>query len=600
MVLISPYTKVEESFNVQALHDIVNVGVDQIEKFDHLQFPGAVKRTCLAMLFLSLPSVYLSTTAKKWAKCLTCISLALNSVIPTSIGSLSVDQMSTLFNETKIRQLIFARVAFAILTCSSIIYLRRSIQHSCSVYSKHIGIWFSFFMYPLPHIVYYSSRFLPNFLSFPFTNIAIALFISGDIARSIAVLVFTGVIFRFEVLVFVAILSFISVSGIFRRGKPILSLRAGVVVACVSGILSIFLSSRIDSYFWDVSFTVPEFESFLFNVVDGKSSEWGVESPYAYFFKYIPRMFASQFEIVLILSLVFVFLSLLNGRKLITKNSTYYRVDYVNYGVGTITTLMWTSICYIFVLSLNGHKEWRFLVYTIPIFCTVAASTFEWLLQKCTKKIGGFMIFIVTVCYFVSLLACFAFGFVSSWNYSGGDAAQRLNLILIDMYGTNDIMIKPVTVHWDVGTCMNGGSLFLQIGDNKFNRDEWLVDSSNPFSDIPKYWVIYDKTEDKELLETYVNAFDYWIQYNDEDMIPLGDGYEWILIDIIEGYSGINYEFMQQILSKPKETGVQVLHSLTTGDATWFTNFLDHMIVKEVKSKIWERSPVQHKNSQVL
>lgn len=59
-LFLSPYTKVEESFNLQATHDVISYGVptsDVAQKlrahYDHLSFPGVVPRTFTGALILA-------------------------------------------------------------------------------------------------------------------------------------------------------------------------------------------------------------------------------------------------------------------------------------------------------------------------------------------------------------------------------------------------------------------------------------------------------------------------------------------------------------------------------------------------------------------
>lgn len=59
-LFVSPHTKVEESFNIQAAHDILIHGIpgsnaDQFltANYDHMSFPGSVPRTFAGALILS-------------------------------------------------------------------------------------------------------------------------------------------------------------------------------------------------------------------------------------------------------------------------------------------------------------------------------------------------------------------------------------------------------------------------------------------------------------------------------------------------------------------------------------------------------------------
>ncbi len=56
-LLYSPFTKVEESFNIQAIHDILCYGIPltDVERanYDHVTFSGSVPRTFIGALFLA-------------------------------------------------------------------------------------------------------------------------------------------------------------------------------------------------------------------------------------------------------------------------------------------------------------------------------------------------------------------------------------------------------------------------------------------------------------------------------------------------------------------------------------------------------------------
>ena len=59
-LIVAPYTKVEESFHVQAVHDILvngfpsaDLSVQERVNYDHFAFPGAVPRTAVGAAVLA-------------------------------------------------------------------------------------------------------------------------------------------------------------------------------------------------------------------------------------------------------------------------------------------------------------------------------------------------------------------------------------------------------------------------------------------------------------------------------------------------------------------------------------------------------------------
>jgi alpha-1,6-mannosyltransferase len=136
-LLISPYTKVEESFNLQATHDILVYGTptssirDRLETaYDHFTFPGAVPRTFVGPVLLaglSQPIVHFLGFAH---------------------AQLIVRGLLGLFNSTAL--LIF----------------RRRLSNA---YGNGVSCWWTLMVVTQFHIVYYLTRTLPNMFAFGFS-----------------------------------------------------------------------------------------------------------------------------------------------------------------------------------------------------------------------------------------------------------------------------------------------------------------------------------------------------------------------------------------------------------------------------------------------
>ncbi|KAH9082375.1 hypothetical protein Ae201684P_009701 [Aphanomyces euteiches] len=121
-VWITPYAKVEESFNLQACHDLLFHQFN-LTQYDHFAFPGVVPRTFLGALPVSLISSPLLVLVSKPAMQMT------------------------------VRACLWL---FAFLAWRS---LKRTIS---SRFGNDTGVWFTVITLVQFHLVYYMSRTLPN------------------------------------------------------------------------------------------------------------------------------------------------------------------------------------------------------------------------------------------------------------------------------------------------------------------------------------------------------------------------------------------------------------------------------------------------------
>lgn len=132
--LLCPYTKVEESFNMQAIHDIIKYGVKRVDLFDHQCYPGAVPRTFIGPLLIGLLSWPVRLVVKD--------------------------------------ALMAVRLTMALLGASCLAFFLDSLSRALG---EWVSWWCGLLMLTQFHLLYYISRPLPNTFALYSCNSFIAL-----------------------------------------------------------------------------------------------------------------------------------------------------------------------------------------------------------------------------------------------------------------------------------------------------------------------------------------------------------------------------------------------------------------------------------------
>jgi alpha-1,6-mannosyltransferase len=157
-LFVSPYTKVEESFNIQAIHDILVHGipgsnVDQFltANYDHVSFPGSVPRTFAGALVLSgLGSPFMGL-----ARSMGDVQL-LGEEVRDALGMMD-----------RADHVCVVRGVLGLLNAAALVAFGQSVQKA---FGTSAGIWYALFQASQFHIIYYASRTLPNMFAFVFSK----------------------------------------------------------------------------------------------------------------------------------------------------------------------------------------------------------------------------------------------------------------------------------------------------------------------------------------------------------------------------------------------------------------------------------------------
>eukprot|EP01080_Neovahlkampfia_damariscottae_P003230 gene3230-5674_t len=244
-IFICPFTKVEESFNIQAVHDLIYHS-SNLTSFDHHEFPGVVPRTFLGPIIISTimkPFLFLFST------------------------------------ENKFFILIFARfiLGFLCIICQSL--FRESIKNK---FGKATSNSYALILISQFHLLFYMSRPLPNTFALMLTFIGFKFWLDEQYPRMFLVLGICASIFRGEL--FVLIFPIALYSLLTRK----INLFVGIFVGVISILFGSGFSIFVDSFFWR-RILWPEGEVLFFNTILNKSSEWGIMSWHWYFSSALPR-----------------------------------------------------------------------------------------------------------------------------------------------------------------------------------------------------------------------------------------------------------------------------------------------------------------------
>jgi alpha-1,6-mannosyltransferase len=333
-----------------------------------------------------------------------------------------------------------------------------------------------------------------------------------------------GIVFRAELALFLA------THTLFLLASGRISIQREIIPAGALGlVLGQAITLPIDSFFWQQYPLWPEFTAFKFNVVAGQASAWGTHPWHYYFTNALPRLLLNPLTY-----LIGIPISLLQPA---TR--------------GIATSILIPSLAYIAIYSIQPHKEWRFIVYSIPSLTAAAALGTSYIWTHRTKSfIYRFLsLGMIVSTLFSFLLSSFALLPASSANYPGAHALNALhNHVLSAAPKSARGQHEPITVSVHLGNlaCQTGVTRFLQLSDDRSKQQGSNISSTISWS--------YDKSPPPASLsamQTFWSRFDYVLlePHEAETLLSLSgspteyaysQSYAWETVDSVTGFAGLH------------------------------------------------------------
>ncbi|KAJ7496638.1 glycosyltransferase family 22 protein [Mycena latifolia] len=405
-VLLAPYTKVEESFNLHAVHDVLMYGVapSSLPNYDHFVFSGAVPRTFIGSVLLawiSTPAIYLANY---------------------------FDLVSSKFEIQ-----VIVRLVLATINAVGLCFIRHAVSRR---FGRPTGLYYTLLTCSQFHVPFWMGRTLPNMFALLPVNLSTYLLIDRapntlkpsqrSVTASIALLAFSAVVFRAEL---AALLAAFALQSIFFGHA---SFWRVCTVGALSTLASIALTVSVDSYFWGQPYLWPEWHSIYFNIVEGKSADWGTSPAHAYLTAHLPKLLLSALP----LAFFGVFSS----------------------APKRLLPLVFPGLALVGAMSAIGHKEWRFVVYVVPTWNVIAARGLSAMVSwRKSTILGRFFFLAASGALIANLAATALLTAAATRNYPGGAAMALLNArVYAETSG-------PVKAHISNLALQSGASLFTLV-----------------------------------------------------------------------------------------------------------------------------------------
>ncbi|VVC30835.1 Hypothetical protein CINCED_3A017881 [Cinara cedri] len=330
--------------------------------------------------------------------------------------------------------LFSVRAILNLIVVESIKHFHKTIE---KIFGSGVGNWFLIITSTQFHVMYYSSRPLPNIMAFPLVMIAISSWITGKYKTLIWSSAAAILIFRSELVIYLGIILLIEL--FYKR----LTILRGLKIGFVAAIVVLTTSVIIDSIFWR-RLVWPEGEVLFFNTILNKSSQWGTQPFLWYFYSAIPRGIG--------FSLCFIPLGMIYDIR--------------------VTRLVLPALMFVLIYSILPHKELRFIIYVFPVLNISAASYCNriWQTRFKPKGLKNLIALVFCISHIIgNLTFTIILSSAAIQNYPGGHAMLTLHKVEHKNLNAN------YSIHIDNLPAQTGVTRFTQLSNQwTYSKKEHL------------------------------------------------------------------------------------------------------------------------------